>query len=75
MEAGLILPEHKGKLKIPVKDKNGTATLLTVNSKNLKFTTWPMTPSYKNFAHQINNYIGMPYGWGEWISIMIVLVY
>ncbi|HIF9068372.1 TPA: SH3 domain-containing protein [Photobacterium damselae] len=64
LEAGSILPEHKGKLKIPVKDKNGTAALLTVNSKNLKFTAWPMTPSYKNFAHQINNYIGMPYGWG-----------
>ncbi|AKP73762.1 SH3 domain of the SH3b1 type [Piscirickettsia salmonis] len=73
IQAGSVLAAHNKIMQIPIspwviyiptRGEDGYAKLIDIKQNRLNVSPWPISPTYKNFANQINNLSEMPYGWG-----------
>ncbi|ANW26090.1 peptide-binding protein [Vibrio coralliilyticus] len=64
IESGTILPIKGSKVRVPSKKRDGYAKLAKVEKQPFAVASWPLKPTYENFAKQVSSLTTMPYGWG-----------
>lgn len=64
IESGAILPIKGSKVRVPSKKRDGYAKLAKVEKQPFAVASWPLKPTYENFAKQVSSLTTMPYGWG-----------